>query len=1709
MFSIVIIDVESLYNPPKNLFHMIVCGGVSFLSRRASAILLAVLMVMSTMVIVVTPQEVEAARVSPVRTTAGWALEVVDGRNDTGLSTSMAIDQYGYTHIAYAQYDDYFLYYATNSGGTWNIEKLGGLVDPEQEVSLAVDAEGKSHVLYMKYDSDYENLTYATNAGGSWVSTVIGPKVSGAYNDLFIDPNGVMHMAYTVSDDSWSNTVLMYANNSGGAWNTPVLVDDNGDDAGMYCSIAVSDYGTIYIAYQEVTGSDRILKLAQKPSAGSWSTAPLDYTAGLDKLGHDVSIAVFDDEVHISYRDQSAFDLRYKHFDGVAWLGTVIVDGDGEVGEYSSIGVDSKGVPHIAYYDGSNSALKMAELMGTDWTSSVIDAGPRYAGRFCSLAIGLDDMVRISYLDEGYYDLCLASEDIWMNENVHSGRLMGVYSSLALDDDGNAYVAYNDLQNKDLWFASNSGGTWTTELVDSEGDVGALFSMDIDRERNVHISYLDRVNAPPNDFDSVGYLKYATNAGGNWNTSDILQVTSSYVQASSLKVDSQGNVHIFFYNGVNESKGLWYANNIAGSWTTSLIEGTNTSTFFSVGTEPDLFIDASDNLHVVYTRYYKNTANALMDVVYGNNTGGSWSFEVAASGSRFGDGTNLGLDSNGKAHIAFLDNTNFELHYATNAGGSWVNSTLASGVEVFYGLSMEVDTKGKSHIGFYDATNNAIGYANNAGGIWAFTKVAYVGAASNLCSLALDKGDGVHITYFDARSASEGLKYSTNTAWKLTTLYDGPITFAPGQSSIKMDKNGWTHVCYYVTKNTSLMYANNVGGTWKHELVDGAGTVQAGGFCSMALDTAGKAHISYRDSTRNELKYATNAGRGWANVTLDDRVNVSFTTSIAVDANDKLYISYYATALGNLKCAIFNGATWSYQTVDNSTNDVGRYSSIALERIDRDTYRPHISYYDATNGDLKYAFQTGSSWTLESIYTSGSDAGKYNSLALDLDGNAFVSFFDDTYDNLMLASNADDHWDYMTVDDSAGMYTSLVRSGSGALHIAYYDDVNQDLKLAVNLNGDYPTDGGWGIVAVDCVGDVGENPSISIGLQNTIHISYVDDTRDALKYAQLLAEPSAPFGLTAVASSDDVLLSWSAPKLDNGMPIAGYVLERTIAANATVDLIEVGNVLEYSDIDLENGNYSYRVAAKNTVGTSAYSTKADVTVDVEVLTAPAAPANVVTYAYDEMVELVWQAPLADGGSPITNYKVYRGDSPGTLVLWSTLGNVLTYLDFDVVNGHTYYYAISAVNSIGEGPRSAVVSETPASLPSAPLNLTAVLDGDDVILNWERPLDDGGADLTYNLYRGEVSGNLVLLIALGNATTYTDIDIGIGQTYFYQVTAENGVGEGPMSNEVSSNTDLPSAPVLSAMSEGTTVTLTWTEPIDTGSSAITNYRVYRGPDSGSMSLLIELGDLLTHEDDTGTVGQTYVYQVSAVNDQGEGPRSNLASVALGAVPSAPIHVGAMTEGSTIVITWDEPVDDGGFSITGYRVYRGASAASLSLKATLGAVLNYTDLDLVAGTEYYYAISALNAKGEGSGSDVVMMQANTVPSAPTDMVVVAGNGTVTLTWEAPASTGGSPITGYKVYRGTSADSLSLLDTVGLVTSYTDDAVTNGQTYYYKVSALSAVGEGQLSEVEDATPTAEGGDDDDDDGEDSTMLYIIIAIVAIAAVAAVAALFFLKKK
>ncbi len=74
---------------------------------------------------------------------------------------------------------------------------------------------------------------------------------------------------------------------------------------------------------------------------------------------------------------------------------------------------------------------------------------------------------------------------------------------------------------------------------------------------------------------------------------------------------------------------------------------------------------------------------------------------------------------------------------------------------------------------------------------------------------------------------------------------------------------------------------------------------------------------------------------------------------------------------------------------------------------------------------------------------------------------------------------------------------------------------------------------------------------------------------------------------------------------------------------------------------------------------------------------------------------------------------------------------------------------------------------------------------------------------------------------------------------------------------------------------------------------------------------------------------------------------------------------------------------------------------------------------------------------------------------------------LTWSTPNSTGGTPTTAYRVYRGTAPGEYVLLITT-TETTFNDTTATGGITYYYVVTALNIVGESSFSAEASATPS-----------------------------------------
>jgi fibronectin type 3 domain-containing protein len=200
------------------------------------------------------------------------------------------------------------------------------------------------------------------------------------------------------------------------------------------------------------------------------------------------------------------------------------------------------------------------------------------------------------------------------------------------------------------------------------------------------------------------------------------------------------------------------------------------------------------------------------------------------------------------------------------------------------------------------------------------------------------------------------------------------------------------------------------------------------------------------------------------------------------------------------------------------------------------------------------------------------------------------------------------------------------------------------------------------------------------------------------------------------------------------------------------------------------------------------------------------------------------------------------------------------------------------------------------------------------------------------------------------------------------------------------------------------------------------------------------------------------------------------------PRPPGGLAAQATDQRVQLTWAPPSSDGGSEVLKYRLHRATTPGGQDLTRTPLAVLSdatvsYTDTAVTNGTTYYYVVVATNALGSSAPStEVAARPQGTVtvspPGAPTALSATASPGVVQLAWNAPTSTGGAPITSYRVYRGTTPGGEDLSTPIGTSTtpSFDDTAVTTGTAYSYVVMAVNSAGPGPASA--EVTVTATGG-------------------------------------
>ncbi len=624
----------------------------------------------------------------------------------------------------------------------------------------------------------------------------------------------------------------------------------------------------------------------------------------------------------------------------------------------------------------------------------------------------------------------------------------------------------------------------------------------------------------------------------------------------------------------------------------------------------------------------------------------------------------------------------------------------------------------------------------------------------------------------------------------------------------------------------------------------------------------------------------------------------------------------------------------------------------------------------------------------------------------------------------------------------------------------------------------------------------GTSDSFIVAATNAIGTGAWSSPSNAVTPLASVTAPGAPTDVVAVAGDGQATVSWTAPASSGGGAITGYTV---VSSPGDFTTSVMGSATTAVVSGLTDGrSYTFRVTATNSAGTGPASAPSAAVTPMPAATAPGPPTDVVATAGDGQATVSWLAPASDGGSLITRYTVTS--QPGGLTT-SVDVPATSVVVSDLTNGTSYTFTVTATNAVGTGaasdPSGAVTPMAGPNVPGAPTDVTAVAGDTQATVSWTPPADDGGSAIT----GFTVLANPGPATASASATATSASISGLidGTSYTFTVVARNAVGSSapsapssavvPVAFSASSTIDASGGTLTigegttaasltipaGALTSAVTVTMTQTtlacpmgydcfsavydfEPAGTAFALpVTVSLPFQGSATTAALFWSRSGGLPGYERIGGAVqGSAVVAQVSHFSQGFTADGRNYTDPTL---PTAPTAVGASGGDGVASVTWTAPASEGASPILEYTVT--STPGGLSTNVTSGTTVTVTGL--TNGTTYTFVVSAINAEGTGPASapsNAVVPKAPSAdtPGQPTDVMAIAGDGEAEVTWMAPLSDGGSPITNYTVVA--IPGQIMVTTASGDTTALLIQGLTNGMAYSFVVFAINSAGPGPES-------------------------------------------------
>ncbi|CAJ1057448.1 titin-like [Xyrichtys novacula] len=479
-------------------------------------------------------------------------------------------------------------------------------------------------------------------------------------------------------------------------------------------------------------------------------------------------------------------------------------------------------------------------------------------------------------------------------------------------------------------------------------------------------------------------------------------------------------------------------------------------------------------------------------------------------------------------------------------------------------------------------------------------------------------------------------------------------------------------------------------------------------------------------------------------------------------------------------------------------------------------------------------------------------------------------------------------------------------------------------------------------------------------------------------------DPPRSLTVTNITNSS-VSLSWEKPEYDGGAKITGYIVERKELPDSCWLKCNFTNLLdtclEVTGLT-EGEQYDFRVIAKNSA---------------DLLSAPSETTGPVTVQHDvEPPKLVMedkfrQVVVVKAGELLRIDADISG-RPYPTVFWLKNGrNIGTEgrVGITATKTHTSLviresvrkdsgqYTLTLQSTGGTTSRAVTckVLDRPGP-PAGPLEVSG-LSAEKCTLSWGPPHETGGAEIMYYIIEKCETSRVAWIVMYGDmmATTCKITKLLRGNEYLFRVRAVNKYGEGEnLESEPIKAADpftIPSAPldveVTSVTSDSMTVC--WKRPASDGNSRISGYIIEKREKQGVRWVRVNkkpVYDLRVkatclHE------GCEYEFRVFAENAAGLSEPSSPCPLTLAEdpkfLPSPPAKPTIIDSSrSSISLSWNRPLFDGGAAITGYKVeYRKPSEEDWTVAVHNTDKTELTVTGLTSGTAYVFTVRSINKVG----------------------------------------------------------------------------------------------------------------------------------------------------